>query len=414
MIPLQKSRFWLAGACAFLLASKLAVPSARAAAYHPTSQELQDVAKLFTDFQTLKAGSDVTDAEKSALAADLALLTTSTTKPSQTSIDQLAADLAGAFADGSLSPAEKAQLVLDVDGVFNSAGLTTAEANQFIADATAILVSSGIDAADVQLIAADLAAVSADAQTDFISTDKTFTLTAPAGATDTLAQTQLTSTVGDDGAVKVHLSLETLGLITGTYTVNATNAANGAPVALGPLKVVGLKGKAGAGAVVFGDGSSNAFPTGFDPATITTVTVTDASGAVALTGSAVDAAKFVRVGNFGLVAGTAYPDVVGHVAFDTKLKKSKDKSHFLLYARKLPADTTVNILINGTAVGQATSDVKGRLLIIRGTVIIPVKGDGVTPLSTPTDLPDGVDLSLLDTLELTDAQGQVIATAGLK
>lgn len=409
--PRSLSRARLAGACCLLATSTLTAPSARAGSYHPTAQEHQDIAKLIGDLQTLKAGSEVTDAEKQALAGDLLLLSTSTTKPSPDSVDQLAADLSSALADGSLSPTEKAQLILDVDGVFNSAGLTTDEASQFISDAQAILASSGIDAVDVQLIASDLAAITADVQRNFISTEVAFTLTAPTTGADAVGRAQLLSTVNADGTGKDHLSLETVGLITGTYTVSATTLTNATPVSFGSLRVIGRKNRAGIGSVLFGD-SKNAFPAGFDAAAIATVTVTNTSGAVVISGAVSDASKMIRAGHFRLVAGAAYPEATGQVDFVVDTTKKKLKKHFLLFGRKLPASATLTLKVNGTPAGQVTTGPKGRLLISTGSVVLPVKKDGFEPLLTPIALPGGVDLTTLETLELDDAQGQVVVTAG--
>jgi len=129
-----------------------------------SSTQQSNVDKLKSDLAAMQANSQVTPAMKQQLAADLTAMCEGATKPSQASIDKLAADLAAAMADKKLSQAEIAKLTADVYKVLNSAGISADEFNAVVADAKAILTASGVNKSTVQLIVADLQAIGAELQ----------------------------------------------------------------------------------------------------------------------------------------------------------------------------------------------------------------------------------------------------------
>lgn len=124
-----------------------------------SANQQQNILKLQGDLQALKAGSQVTPAQKQKLADDLMVLAQGTTKPSQASVNELANSLTAATADSHITPKEQANLMQDVAAVMNSANIPQSEVEAVIADAQAILVSSGVSSQEVQMVVADLQAI---------------------------------------------------------------------------------------------------------------------------------------------------------------------------------------------------------------------------------------------------------------
>ena len=129
-----------------------------------SQQQQQNINKLVTDLNAIKAGSQVTPAMKAALKNDLLAMADGATKPDPALVSKLANDLSAALADKTISAQEKQKLSKDLYAVMNSANIPPAEAQQAIADAQTLLQASGLNKQDAQLIVADLQAIAAEAK----------------------------------------------------------------------------------------------------------------------------------------------------------------------------------------------------------------------------------------------------------
>lgn len=122
----------------------------------------QNLTKLKTDAEQIKSGSQVTQQQKDQLKRDLEAMIHGATRPDAALVDQLAADLSAAMADGKVSGLEKTKLMKDIEKVLNSSGISMTEVNAVIADAQAILAASGVSKADAQTIGNDLKAIAGE------------------------------------------------------------------------------------------------------------------------------------------------------------------------------------------------------------------------------------------------------------
>jgi hypothetical protein len=140
-----------------------------------TTQPMSDaqkrnLQKLQSDLAAIKSGSQVTQAQKDALAADLTSMAQGATRPDSSLVNQLSNDLSRAISDGKVSTAEIAQLSKDIQQVLDSANISSAQVNQAISDAQAILKASGVSQSDAQLVQSDLKAIAAEFQKNKPST----------------------------------------------------------------------------------------------------------------------------------------------------------------------------------------------------------------------------------------------------
>lgn len=133
----------------------------------PTGANLSDkqkknVQELITDLQSIAAGSTVTQDQITALGQSLMTLAQGTTKPSQASVDQLAADLADVLSDGGLSKNDIKLLAEDISAVMNSANIPQSEVDAVIASVQTVFQASGVDQGDLQEIRYDLEKIAAE------------------------------------------------------------------------------------------------------------------------------------------------------------------------------------------------------------------------------------------------------------
>lgn len=119
-----------------------------------SSEQQANVQQLQADLQVLAQGLQGAEEEIQALAEDLQGM--SLHSPDAALVEELAADLAAAVADGSLSPREMAELAAAVEQVLQSAGLSTAEIATLIDDVEAILEAADVGQAEVQAVVHDL------------------------------------------------------------------------------------------------------------------------------------------------------------------------------------------------------------------------------------------------------------------
>lgn len=146
---------------------------------HLSATQQQNVQKLQTDLGSIKAGSEVTQAQKDALKNDLTSMAQGATKPDPALVQQLSTDLSSAFSDKSISKQEQVKLTQDLSAVLNSANISPAQVQHTITDAQSILTASGVNQATVQMVGNDLKAIATEAQKNVGNA----TGTAPTGGT---------------------------------------------------------------------------------------------------------------------------------------------------------------------------------------------------------------------------------------
>ena len=124
-----------------------------------SEQQKANLVTLRSDLAALQAESAVTQEQVKALAASLMAMADGATKPSQASVNKLAADLSAALDDGDLSVMEQAQLARDLESVLTSANVTQGEFDAVVSDVKAVLAASNVDKGDVSKIVADLQSI---------------------------------------------------------------------------------------------------------------------------------------------------------------------------------------------------------------------------------------------------------------
>lgn len=117
-------------------------------------EQQANVQQLQADLQVLAGGVRGAEDEIKELADDLQAM--SVHSPDPALVEGLAADLAAAVADGTLTPREMAELATAVEAVLQSAGLSPAEVAVLIDDVEAILLAAGVGRAEVQAVVHDL------------------------------------------------------------------------------------------------------------------------------------------------------------------------------------------------------------------------------------------------------------------
>jgi len=145
-----------------------ALPSARPSAI-PTvvsPKQKQNISKLQNDLKNIHGNSQVTQEQVKDLSGDLMTLAEGTVKPSQSSVDTLASDLANFTADANISRAESYKLMQDISAVMNSANIPRSEVQAVIDDVNTILAASGISQAEAQEIVSDLEAIATEIQSN--------------------------------------------------------------------------------------------------------------------------------------------------------------------------------------------------------------------------------------------------------
>ena len=124
---------------------------------HPNPEQQDNLQDLRDSLGALAGGAAAAEDEIRDLAQDLQGMSLQPPDPALT--QALAADLADAMADASLTPQEMMQLTQSVYAVMNSAGLSQSELEVLISDVEDILLASGVSRSDVQAVVNDLEAI---------------------------------------------------------------------------------------------------------------------------------------------------------------------------------------------------------------------------------------------------------------
>lgn len=162
------------------------------------------------------------------------------------------------------------------------------------------------------------------------------------------------------------------------------------------------------GFVSFGTASYNRpLPAGLSLADIVGVAVTDEQGLQRFTGSLVDPDTRQTTHSLSLhfVAGAAAPTARGQVTITALHDASDQTKNFVLTVVGLPANAALTLSVNGKPVEQVMTGPTGRLLV--EATAKPAQKTQVVNL-----LPDTVDLFSADLFVVSDAQGNILASAG--
>ena len=216
------------------------------------------------------------------------------------------------------------------------------------------------------------------------------------------------------------LTVESLGLTPGTYTVSVTRKSDGSTIVLGSYAATasnqtnsadmdnvdvqqtgggpdsttgdnGLDQQGEAGGLDFGNNGGLPLPAGLSPLDIATVSVADAGGVVVLTGDFTNVSQIPN-GDFqasvAVVGGPLAPGAAGQTSMSTVIKKGKAKTAFSLNAHGVPANQRLALQINHRTVGALRSDKHGNVRL--------------------TKLPRRVNPLTIVSVSAVDAQGRMV------
>src|SRR5678815_6023182 len=155
------------------------------------------------------------------------------------------------------------------------------------------------------------------------------------------------------------------GLADGTYSLEATSKSDPAapPVLIGSVVVSAIVDPAAPPAPPL------TLPEGLSALDIATLTISDATPAVVLSGEATeDVANWRFFGNRPLVAaaGSATPSkkLHGHVLIRAAIVEGVElRRKFLLVGHGIPSETTLTINLDGVAVGEVTTTKRGKAML---------------------------------------------------
>ena len=214
----------------------------------------------------------------------------------------------------------------------------------------------------------------------------TATTNAPPGAT---AKAKLEAE-DEDGTNTATLAVEAEGLLPSTYTVSVTKKSDGSTVPLGTFEVSSTNDEEDSAEhmsndmmgdddgegdhdqgenenkteIEFGSDEGVPLPADLNSMDIASVSISDSTGIVLLTGSFMDAAD-VKNGQFkakvAITPGPATPNATGFALVQSKIKKGLRRTKFKLLAKGATPNEVLTLKINGVDVGTVTVDKHGRV-----------------------------------------------------
>ncbi len=199
-----------------------------------------------------------------------------------------------------------------------------------------------------------------------------------------------------NGVMSATLDLEVSGLSNGTYTASVTLKSDGSTVVLGNFDVSNEVDNAQQEGdnVQFGDNGGLPLPSGLNPMDIGSLSISDLSGTVLLTGDFM-ASSPGDDGQFDaevtVESGISHPSVTGLATVQALITHGKMKSKFSLTAQGLPAKSRFTVKVNGVAGGTVRSNPQGLVKL--------------------TKLPKGTNPLALKSVQLFDSQGHLAAKA---
>ena len=161
----------------------------------------------------------------------------------------------------------------------------------------------------------------------------------------------------EEGSVFYKVEIRESGLPARTYSVAAALMSDGSTVTLGDLTV----------------GSSSRFakadlllPVGVGITDIGQIIVSDSSGNPVLTGD-VNGTLPGTIASFRanvrIILGPAAPNAKGRAQLNLNQRRGHRVERFSLRANKVPANTTFNVMVDGTQVGTVTSRKNGQVVV---------------------------------------------------
>ncbi|HUJ71457.1 MAG TPA: hypothetical protein VLZ30_04385 [Verrucomicrobiae bacterium] len=205
-----------------------------------------------------------------------------------------------------------------------------------------------------------------------------------------------------DGDINtVMVKVETLGLLTGTYTTTITDTTGTNTYTLGTFDVhvwSNLLHETDASIAIFWTntvgGASFSLPAGLDPANVTTITISDTNQLADLTGNFATAHRphpcFFDA-HIWLVPGPTCANLFGTGWLHVQCTGGNTQAHISLIASGAPPKATWNLFVNGVQTGTVKTDRRGRLIINK--------------------LPKGTDLLGVTTIAAEDDAGNVAFSA---
>ena len=117
------------------------------------------VKKLVADWESIQAGSELTNADLQGFADSLRAAADGATQPSAESFEALQEHFVSALLDGAISAEEEAVLTTDFTNLFSSADIPPDESQAIVDDALVVLSKLGATDAELATLALDLQAV---------------------------------------------------------------------------------------------------------------------------------------------------------------------------------------------------------------------------------------------------------------
>ena len=166
-----------------------------------------------------------------------------------------------------------------------------------------------------------------------------------------------------------------------------------------------------AGFASFGNAFYNQpVPAGLSLADVTGITITDAQGVQRLSGSFLAPDRQTNHSlTIHFVAGVAAPLARGSVALSGSQGAPYQNNRFQLTAAGLPANAILTLTVNGKPVEQVTTGPNGGLFVTTADSESTKPSNNTDPINL---LPDAVDLFSAESFGLSDARGNILATAG--
>ena len=207
------------------------------------------------------------------------------------------------------------------------------------------------------------------------------TTNAPAGAMGRAA----VEAESDEGTNTATLEVEASGLLVGTYTASITDTATNT-YTLGTFDVTVRTNKydgplrpslvVWTNTCTFGE-SDFPLPAGLEPTNVVTVAIADANALVDLIGDFTNPPRPIPCSFNTLVPLTPGPsgaNLWGNARLEIKVLNGKARGKFSLTAYGVPANMTMNLVVNGAQVGTIKSN-------RRGTVTLKKLPNGTDPTS---------------------------------
>jgi len=213
--------------------------------------------------------------------------------------------------------------------------------------------------------------------------DAKFTLSPTADAPEGAKGKATLSSETDDSGTTGTVSLQTLGLDPGEYTLTLVKASDGGRVDIGTFTINDpSNGNTNSHRKLKTDSETD-LPTDIDPSDVAQLIVSS-GGTDLLVGDLMnpsDKSKASFSATVPLTAGEAAPDATGTAKLKSSVKKGVLKNKFTLMASGVPADSTFAVDVDGLDGGTVTSSHKG-------TVVVKSLPAGISNIITTVRLVD--------------------------